>query len=158
MLKKVEDRKMGGLLLADPYKDIWVCEITCSNNDTHYLFNKEYRGKPTIETVSDDVLNELNSECEKEIRECFKYNEFSVWLSLENQQNYKMLYDYFAKNSAKLPLKVKLYDENGIGEYEEFASFADYEVFYFSTIEHINQTLSKYWQIKDSIDWSVYEI
>ncbi len=158
MLKKVEDRKMGGLLLADPYKDLWICEITCSNNDTHYLFNKEYKGKPTQETVSDDVLNELNSECEKEIIENLEINGKKVWLSFENQQNYKMLYDYFTKNTTKLPLKVKLYDENGVGEYKEFDSFEDYETFYFATIEHINSTLAKYWEIKDNINWSEYKI
>jgi len=149
MLKKVEDRKMGGLLLADPYKDLWICEITCSNNDTHYLFNKEYKGKPTQETVTNDVLNELNSECEKEITEGFKYNEYSVWLSLENQQNYKMLYDYL-KNGGTEQTKVKLYDAQGNGVYMEF-DVKEYQPFYFAIIEHINATLSKYWDIKDNI-------
>lgn len=149
MLKKVEERKVGGLLLADPYKDIWVCEIPCSNNDTHYLFNKEYKGKPTQETVSDDVLSELNSECEKEIREGFRYNEYSVWLSLENQQNYKMLYDYL-NNCGTEQTKVKLYDAQGNGVYMEF-DVKEYQPFYFAIIEYINATLSKYWDIKDNI-------
>lgn len=157
MLKKVENKKMGGLLLADPYKDIWVCEISCSNNDTHYLFNKEYKGKPTLETVSNDVLKELNNECEKEIREGFKYNEYSVWLSLENQQNYKMLFDYLMKGGTE-QTKVKLYDTNGNGVYKEFEDIDEYKPFYFLIIEHINKILYKYWTIKDNIEWSEYGI
>jgi hypothetical protein len=81
-----------------------------------------------------------------------------VWLSSENQFNYKAAYDLAIQtNGANLPIKFKFGStEDPI--YYTFESIGDLQDFYISAMNFINTTLNEGWNKKDSINWEDYKI
>lgn len=80
-----------------------------------------------------------------------------VWLSAENQANYKAAYDLAVQTQGEsLPYKVKLGSEDA-PVYREFSSLQDFKSFYLSVQKHINDTINDGWKRKDAIDWSRYQ-
>ena len=103
------------------------------------------------------IINEINKTVDNKILSGFTWKDMPVWLSTENQFNYKAVYDVAVQtNGANLPLIFKFGDsENPI--YYKFEEFEDLQDFYLKALEHINEQLVLGWKKKDSIDWSVYE-
>ena len=80
-----------------------------------------------------------------------------VWLSSENQFNYKAAYDLAVMSQGNsLPSTFKFgTTENPV--YYTFSTLDDISDFYLSAMAYINRCLTEGWKQKDSIDWSVYE-
>lgn len=114
-------------------------------------------GKPSIEQVKGIILDAMNKEIDQKILSGFVWKDMSVWLSSENQFNYKAAYDLAVMSQGKsLPITFKF----GTTEkpvYYAFESLEDISDFYVSAMAYINKTLEDGWKLKDSIDWSVYE-
>lgn len=114
-------------------------------------------GKPSIEQVKGIVLDAMNKEIDQKILSGFVWKDMSVWLSSENQFNYKAAYDLAVMSQGKsLPITFKF----GTTEqpvYYTFESLEDISDFYVSAMAYINKTLEDGWKKKDAIDWSVYE-
>ena len=112
---------------------------------------------PSLEQIKSFILNAINKRTDEKILSGFVWNDNQVWLSSENQFNYKAVYDVAVQtNGANLPLTFKFGDsENPI--YYEFEELEDLQDFYLKALEHINEQLVIGWKKKDSIDWSVYE-
>ena len=83
-----------------------------------------------------------------------------VWLSRENQSNYKAKYDlhYQKPEALTFPTVYKI-AENDQKEaiFEEFQSFEELEQFYLGGIAYIEATVQAGWAEKKSIDWAPYE-
>jgi hypothetical protein len=81
----------------------------------------------------------------------------SVWLSNENQFNYKAAYDLtLQSNGQTLPVLFKFgTTDNPI--YYTFNTIEELSNFYISAMKYISDTLAEGWRMKDSIDWSLYE-
>lgn len=113
--------------------------------------------KPTINEIKDIVLSWMNSEIDKNILEGFEWNGMSVWLSTENQFNYKAAYDLAIQTEGKnLPIVFKF----GTVDKPVYYKFDDVETlsdFYTKAMTYINVQLAIGWSKKDAIDWSVYE-
>lgn len=118
-------------------------------------------GSEAIESIKPTINNYYNELCSNEILQGFKLNSDIVWLSPENQMNYKIFYDFALSNHQnKLefkPIKIKVGEETE-SKYHVFDSFDEFQKFVFDYTEHIQNTISKYWTIKDSIDWNKYTI
>lgn len=114
-------------------------------------------GKPSIEQVKGIILDVMNKEIDQKILSGFVWKDMSVWLSSENQFNYKAAYDLAVMSQGKsLPVTFKF----GTTEqpvYHTFESLEDISNFYLSAMTYINKTLEDGWKLKDGIDWSVYE-
>ena len=114
-------------------------------------------GKPSIEQVKGIILDAMNKEIDQKILSGFVWKDMSVWLSSENQFNYKAAYDLAVMSQGKsLPITFKF----GTTEqpvYHTFESLEDISDFYLSAMTYINKTLEDGWKLKDGIDWSVYE-
>ena len=54
---------------------------------------KDFSHKPTIEEVKEFVIGVENAKIDANILSGFEWNGMSVWLSSENQFNYKAAYD-----------------------------------------------------------------
>jgi hypothetical protein len=81
-----------------------------------------------------------------------------IWLSTENQFNYKAAYDLAVQtNGANLPIVFKFGDDNET-VYHEFNDLNEMSEFYMASIAYIQNTLAEGWQKKDSIDWTFYTI
>ena len=114
-------------------------------------------GKPSVEQVKGIILDAMNKEVDQKILSGFVWKEMPVWLSSENQFNYKAAYDLaFQTNGASLPTVFKF----GTTEepvYYKFDTLEELTDFYTKALTYINEQLAIGWYKKDSIDWSVYE-
>lgn len=117
----------------------------------------EFAHKPTMVEIKDVILGWMNGEIDKRILAGFEWNGMSVWLSSENQFNYKAAYDLAVQTGgANLPIMFKFGDmENPT--YHTFTSVEELTDFYLKAMAYINEQLSIGWQEKDAIDWSGYE-
>ena len=86
------------------------------------------------------------------------YNGVQVWLSSENQFNYKAAYDLAIQTNGKsLPVVFKFGTEDE-PVYKQFNTLNELTNFYSQTMTYVQNTLAKGWQVKDSIDFSKYRI
>lgn len=113
--------------------------------------------KPSLEQLKKLALDAINKEVDEKILSGFVWKEMPVWLSTENQFNYKAAYDLAVMSSGQsLPVMFKFgTTENPV--YYHFSTLEDISDFYVSAMTYINTTLAEGWQKKDAIDWSVYE-
>ena len=114
-------------------------------------------GKPSIEQVKGIILDTLNKEIDQKILSGMVWNGMEVWLSSENQFNYKAAYDLAVQtNGITLPVKFKFGNpENPI--YYVFKDLPDFTDFYASAMKYINDTLAAGWLAKDNINWDNYK-
>ena len=117
----------------------------------------EFPYKPTVNKIKDIILGIENSKIDKEILSGVVWKDMPVWLSSENQFNYKAAYDLAVMlGGANLPVTFKFGDtENPV--YHEFKTLDDIADFYVKAMSYVNNTLKEGWESKDSIDWSLYE-
>ena len=113
--------------------------------------------KPSLEQLKKLILDAINKDVDEKILSGFVWKDMPVWLSTENQFNYKAAYDLAVMSSGQsLPVMFKFgTTENPV--YYHFSTLEDISDFYVSAMTYINTTLAEGWQKKDAIDWSVYE-
>jgi hypothetical protein len=128
-------------------------------NDMGYNWRKRYSGtKPTAEEVIADIKSVINSETDKAILEGFKWRGTAIWLSAENQFNYKAAYDLAVQSAgATLPVTFK-FGTDDAPEYYQFKTLDDLTDFYTAAISYISQTLQKGWDEKEQIDFDTLDI
>lgn len=131
------------------YKEESEEEVTY--NEIHFPF------KPTINIIQDTILGIENSKIDNKILSGFIWNNMSVWLSSENQFNYKVAYDLSVQtNGANLPITFKFGDkENPV--YHVFSTVEELTDFYTKAVNYVNETLKEGWTEKDLIPWKDYE-
>jgi hypothetical protein len=131
----------------------------------HAIWYEIYFYKKPHPYVSDDeikiaILDDINSQTNKKILNGFVWKDKSVWLSSENQINFKAAYDLAVQTKGKiLPMTFKI-GETPEGEpvYHTFGDLSEFKDFYIKEIEFINACLNEGWKLKDSINWDLYKI
>lgn len=105
------------------------------------------------------VINEwYNRKITDTIESGYVWNGLKVWLSIENQMNYKTAYDLALQTGGEnLPVTFKLGEEDNPTFYE-FASMQQLQEFYTGAVKHIQETQKEGWELKKAIDWSVYTL
>ena len=113
---------------------------------------------PTLNEIKNVIIANYNHQIEREILSGLTWNGMQIWLSTENQFNYKAAYDLAIQtNGATLPMIFKFgCDDNVV--YYEFKNMKDFSDFYLSSIKHVQNTLSEGWIKKNSINWALFEI
>lgn len=113
--------------------------------------------KPNINDIKQAVLEGVNRMIDEKIISGFVWNDMPVWLSSENQFNYKAAYDLSVQTGGQtLPVLFKFGStENPI--YHQFTTQEELSDFYLKVMKFINDTLSEGWNMKDSIKWDEYE-
>lgn len=114
-------------------------------------------GRPSFEVVYNFIISEINQKTESQIIGGFTWKDMPIWLSSENQFNYKAAYDLAVQtNGANLPVVFKFGSvDNPI--YYTFETLEELSDFYLKAIAHINEQLKIGWEKKDSIDWEEYK-
>lgn len=114
--------------------------------------------KPTLSQIKEIVLNGYNQIIDKQILEGFEWEGMQIWLSTENQFNYKAAYDLAVQTQGmSLPVMFKF----GTTENPVYYTFENLEIFtdfYTKAMSYINTKLAEGWKLKDSIDWAVYNV
>lgn len=150
---------------TNPIKDTWIVlwnEVKGEFNEEleqYYLSSfsfEEFDHKPTIAEVKETIISWYNEQINSDIQGNFTWNNMPVWLSIENQLNYKTAYDLATYTSGKILPTFKF----GTSENPIYYTFEDLDTlkdFYTQMASFVAETLSKGWKEKDSIDWTIYE-
>ena len=112
--------------------------------------------KPSIGYIKNLVIGWYNKNIDAKILSGFKWNDMPIWLSSENQFNYKAAYDLAVQTGgANLPITFKFGTTNE-PVYHTFTTVEELNGFYLSAMAYINNTLAQGWKDKDSFDLEPY--
>lgn len=120
-----------------------------------YNWRNNYDHKPSMAELKADVDALVNSQTDEKILSGFVWNGLPVWLSTENQFNFKAAYDLAVQSGgATLPVTFKLgEDEDGNALYHTFETMDDFKDFYSNAIQWVNGCIADGWKEKDSVDY-----
>lgn len=145
---------------TNPIKGKWrirwdVQEL--ENGKASYM-EEEFSHKPTDEEILSTVISWFNLQTDTAIISGFTYNGIPVWLSSENQFNYKSAYDLAVQtNGDTLPIKFK-FGTDKEPYYKTFETLEELTDFYIKAMRHIQMTLDDGWKKKDAFDLGLYRI
>lgn len=135
----------------------WAITPTADGEETAEYMEHKYDHRPTPDEVRQLIIGWHNARIDAAILSGFVWRGNAVWLSAENQSNYKAAFDAAVmSDGALLPVTFKF----GTGSdpvYHEFRDIEELKDFYYSALRYVQQTLADGWRTKDSVDFSVYE-
>lgn len=140
----------------NPILDKWMVLWAIGYEDNSFTFMAEEIGhKPTLQEIKDIVLSWCNADIDNRILSGFVWRDIPVWLSMENQFNYKVAYDIAAQSGGEI-LPTFKFGTTESPVYYKFESFEDLKDFYLKAMAYVTQTLDNGWAAKDTIDWGAY--
>lgn len=160
-MKRVDGSSSVQLLeCTNPVKNKWRVRWDVQpgdQEDSVSYMEEEYSYKPTRDEISQLIASWYNQQINNEITTGFVYNGLPVWLSQENQFNYKTTYDLALQTKgATLPVRFKF----GTADdpvYYEFNTLDRLSDFYTKAMLYVQQTLDNGWKKKDAVDLNLYE-
>lgn len=143
---------------TNPVKGKWRVrwDVQKHEDGSADYMEEEFGHRPEQEEIKSLVLDWYNRRIDEAILSGFTYEGNTVWLSSENQFNYKAAFDLAMQTGGKtLPVTVKMgTDEQPV--YVEFRDMDRFTDFYTKAMAYIQATLAEGWKEKDAIDWSAY--
>ena len=138
------------------YRIRW--DIQEEGDDVVSFLETDYISKKLrLADIKSAILDAINKDVDQKILSGFTWKDMPVWLSTENQFNYKAAYDLAVMAQGKtLPVVFK-FGTVDTPIYYTFDTLEDISDFYLSAMAYISKTLEEGWKLKDSIDWSEYE-
>lgn len=121
-----------------------------------WQWKRDYYGdKPTRATVKADIEALVNGITDERILSGFVWRDNPVWLSSENQFNFKCAYDLaYQTGGASLPARYKLgEDEKGDPVYFDFKDLETFSDFYLGCIAWIQKCINDGWEAKDGVNY-----
>lgn len=120
-----------------------------TSNDTFHKTSE----RPTDAELRAMIEEAINKRTDELILSGFVWRGMPVWLSMENQFNYKGAYDIAVQmNGATLPVTFKVGERDGHPVYFTFNDMETFSDFYFSAIAYKDKCLKDGWAAKDSIE------
>lgn len=160
MQKVIGNSDVKPIECINPKKDKWKVRwaIECREDGTAEYMEEDFNHKPPIDEIKGIIIGWYNSNIDTEIVSGFVWNGTNVWLSTENQINYKTAFDAAVmSNGATLPVKFKFgTDDEQV--YHEFTTIEELSDFYYKAIAYVQSVLQKGWDVKDLLDFKLYEI
>lgn len=161
MMRRVNGAKGVTLLeCTNPVKDKWRVrwDVQEHEDGSADYMEAEFVGKPTDDAIKTMVADWYNTRTNEAILSGFVWNGMSVWLSSENQFNYKAAYDLAVQSEGKtLPVTFKFgTDEEPC--YHTFTEVAELADFYTKAMQHIQDTLADGWKNKDNFNLELYRV
>ncbi len=118
---------------------------------------EEFSCKPTFPEIKELITGWFNQSIDKKILSGFVWNGYQVWLSTENQFNYKAAYDLAVQTAgATLPVTFKFgTDDEPV--YHDFRTLDELDDFYIRSVAFVQDTLKQGWTEKDMFDFAPYQ-
>lgn len=134
----------------------WGVE-TKEDGSASYM-EEEFDHKPDAEEIRSLVAGWYNSQTDERILSGFEYDGQLVWLSTENQLNYKAAYDLAVQTGGQnLPVIFKFGTDDS-PSYRKFETVDELQDFYMKVMKHIQDALSEGWKKKkDALDLALYD-
>lgn len=127
------------------------------DDESGYNWRQKFKQKPSLADIRAIIKETINNETDRKILEGFVWKGMPVWLSTENQFNYKAAYDLAVQtNGATLPVRFK-FGTDVAPEYYNFESLEDFADFYTQAMAHINTVLNEGWAEKDLADSMTFD-
>lgn len=128
-----------------------------TDGELGWTYRQRFTLKPTREEIKEIIISQINCNVEERILCGLRWKDMMIWLSTENQFNYKAAYDLAVQtNGESLPVKFKFgTDKDPI--YYTFTELSDLQEFYMTSLSFIQNVLNEGWQEKDSLDLSVFD-
>ena len=131
-------------------------------------FSKNHGELPNINDVKEAIIADIDADTDAKILSGYQYQVkhgvdegkiVDVWLSRENQENFKAKHDAARDypEQVRFPMKYKISEENKKAIYEEFQDFNELKTFYLGGVAYIETCLNEGWAKKDNFDWTPYE-
>lgn len=144
---------------VNPIKGKWRIrwDVQPGEDGAATYMEEEFQHKPTVEEIRKTIIGWYNRQTDEAILSGFEYDGNMVWLSSENQFDYKAEHDLAVQTGgATLPVTFKLgTDEQP--EYKTFDNLGQLTEFYRQTVLYIRETLAAGRKRKDALDMSLYE-
>lgn len=143
-----------------PAKNKWRIrwDVQEKENGSANYMEEEFDHKPTEDEIKQTVIAWFNTQTDTTILSGFEWNGMSIWLSSENQFNYKAAYDLAVQTAgATLPVTFKF----GTDEapcYHTFTTVEELSDFYTKAMQHIRSALADGWSKKDAFSLDSYRI
>lgn len=144
----------------NPKKNKWRIRWDFHEKDEGIIeyMEEDFDHQPTEEEIRNVIISYYNAEIDQEIISGFSWNGLHVWLSMENQFNYKAAFDAAVmSNGTTLPVKFKFgTDDEPV--YHEFTTIDELSNFYYASIVYVQSILTKGWAKKDMFNIKNYEL
>ena len=145
---------------VNPIKNKWRVRWDVQEHDdgTADYMEAELTHKPTDEEIKDLVRKWYNQQTDAAILSGFSYEGAPVWLSQENQYNYKAAYDLAVQTGGEtLPVTFK-FGSDEQPEYYTFTQLDELKDFYTEAVRYIQKVLAEGWEKKDKFNLELYRI
>lgn len=160
-MKRVEGSAGVKLLeCINPVKGKWRVRwnVQCGENGNASYMEEEFGHKPEGEEIRSTVMTWYNKQTDMVILSGFTYKTMPVWLSSENQFNYKSAYDLAVQTGGStLPVTFK-FGTDTEPHYHTFETLKELTDFYTKVVKHIRDTLADGWKKKDAFDLEEYRV
>ena len=132
-------------------------EITYTNNE-EFLKEHGYEEyifvptpyKPTVEEEIEQSVETINKETDERILNDFRWRDYEFYLSLENQFNFKNLFDL--REIKEYPITIKT--KTGFAALEDAI---EVEEFYLSGVKFVEECLKEGWKRKAEAEEKIME-
>lgn len=128
-----------------------------------YQWRQVFNFLPPFDFIKELILDTVNNEVNEKIISGFVWTagdgtKYNVWLSMENQQNYKAIYDLAVQTGGQgvLPVMFK-FGTTENPTYHTFETLEELAAFYMQSVQFIQATYQQGWSTKDGIDWENYK-
>lgn len=148
----VKERRDGIVKLSDRHYVLFFGFGRDSADDEYgYCWRRDYDHRPAQEELQADLVALVNRSVDEKILTRFAYEGNPVYLSSENQFNYKAAFDLcMLTEGSNLPVTFKFGQEND-PKYRQFNTKDELKDFYLSAISFVTNTLAEGWAEKDMI-------
>lgn len=160
-MRRVEGNAGVRLLeCTNPVKDKWRVrwDVQAREDGAASYMEEEFGHKPTGEEIRSTVMAWYNGQTDAAILSGFRYGGVPVWLSQENQFNYKSAYDLAVQtDGGMLPVTFK-FGTDTEPQYHTFETLEELTDFYTKAMSHIRAALADGWKKKDAFDLEGYRV
>lgn len=159
-MRRVEGSAGVSLLeCTNPAKGKWRVrwDVEGKGDGSATYMEEEFCHKPCGDEIRSLVNGWYNERTGRRILCGFEYEGLPVWLSVENQLNYKAAYDLAVQTGGgNLPVTFKL-GTDGEPAYRTFETLDELQDFYLKATAHVQKCLSEGWAGKDAFDAAKYK-
>ncbi|MDC2622339.1 hypothetical protein [Bacteroides ovatus] len=160
-MKRIEGTSGVKLIeCVNPVKQKWRIrwDVQEKEDGSANYMEEEFLGQPSPEEIKSIVIDWYNKQIEKAILSGFVYENMPVWLSTENQFNYKVVYDLAVQtNGATLPVVFKFGTDEQV-QYHIFGTLEELTDFYTKAMKYVQDTLTDGWEKKDAFNLELYRV
>jgi len=125
----------------------------------NYQWNyKLFNSKPSLNVIKETINSAINEKTKSYIMNNFRWNGMSIYLSIENQIDYTLLFNTtLLMDGSNLPEQIK-FKVNGENIYYSFETIDDMKDFIIAMNNHIRTYIANGNKAKEEINYDEYQL